>query len=136
MLNYLWMILFVLNFVIIFVIIAIEYLNFKLDLEYSFTEEFKKRHFFSFPEFWSITLSLLSTILFFILAPAQFELEIPYTAIRTNNTIITGTHIFTSKTSPEIANFCNMMAVIMFIFFTFRIFMTFRTLYKNRKGLD
>ena len=135
--DILWISLFLLGFIIIFIIISIEYLNFKINLEYSFTQEYRKRHFFSFPEFWSIILSLLTSIMFFMLAPAQLEIEIPYQFYNsTGNFTILGAQTFTSKTSPEIFQFCELIAVVMFIFFMFRVFMTFRGLYEKRKGLD
>lgn len=50
-------------------------------------------------DFWNILSGFVSSILFLIISVAQLEIEIPYTAIQTNNTIITGTHTYTSSIS-------------------------------------
>lgn len=58
---------------------------------------------------------LFSIVTWFTLAAACVEIEIPYTAISSNNTIITGVHTYGDTTAPAQMYFYSMMAMIMFI---------------------
>jgi len=66
--------------------------------------------------FWNITGTLISAVLWLILGLSQMQIEIPYTAIRTNDTIVTGYHTFTSPISPFITYFFILMFWICFIY--------------------
>lgn len=51
-------------------------------------------------DFWNILSGFISSILFLIVSIAQLEIDFPYTALLSNDTIITGTHTYTSPISP------------------------------------
>ena len=67
--------------------------------------------------FWSFILTLLSTVIWFILAASILETETPYQLFNaTSGNIETGVHTYSSKVSPEMVYFFQMMAIIMFLF--------------------
>lgn len=116
MLEVLWYFLFI---IAIMLIIIIAYMEYDED----------------FPIYWPLMFTLLDTIIWFILAGAVFELEIPWEMFNvTSGNIETGIHTVTSKTSPEISYFCNMMGTVMMIYGIYAFFTMFRELYDERTG--
>jgi len=61
---------------------------------------------------------LLCIVVWFTLAAACVEIELPYTAIQSDDTIVNGVHIYGDSTAPAQMYFFSMMAVIMFILWT------------------
>jgi len=60
--------------------------------------------------------TLLTTVLWFMLAAAVIELEFPYTAIQTDNTIVNGTHTWGDSTAVSMMYFFIMMAGIEIVY--------------------
>ena len=73
-------------------------------------------------KFWQTTLLLVDIVLWFLLAASIMEIEIPYQAIQADDTIVTGSHIFSSKISPYLVYFFEMMGFIMIIYFVGYLF--------------
>lgn len=113
MLEALWYFLFMIAIVLIVIIAYMEYEG-------------------DFPLYWPLMFTLLDTIIWFVLASAVFELEIPWEMYNvTSGNIETGIHMVTSKTSPEISMFCLMMAIIMMAYGVYAFLSTFKILYKE-----
>ena len=73
--------------------------------------------------FWKTTFVMIAIVLWFLLAASIMEIEIPYTAFNsTSGQIETGSHIFSSKISPYIVYFFQMIAIILMIYFVAYIF--------------
>jgi len=112
MLETLWIILFILGLLLIFII---------ADLDYN-----------DYPVYWCLMLTLLDTIIWFLLSGATYEIEQPYQMFNaTSGNIETGIHIVTSKVSVEISYFCMMMAVIMMAYGAYAFLNTFREIGKE-----
>ena len=60
--------------------------------------------------------TLLTTVLWFLLAASVIELEFPYTAIQTDNTIVNGTHTWGDSTAVSMMYFFIMMAGIEIVY--------------------
>ena len=67
--------------------------------------------------FWNIIGSLLSALTFLILGLSGMEIEIPYTAIQSDNTIVTGVHTFSSEVSIYLVYFFYLLFVLVFLYF-------------------
>jgi hypothetical protein len=115
MLDVLWILLFITAFVLIIII---------ADLEYH-----------EYPIYWCLMLTLLDVILWFLLAGAVFEIEIPYELYNiSSGAIETGTHTFSSKVSPEVSLFCTMMAISLMGYSAYAFLSSFKELYNERTG--
>ena len=66
--------------------------------------------------FWNIIGTLVSAVLWLILSLSQMQLEIPYTAVLSDDTIVTGYHNFSSPISPFLTYFFLLMFWICFIY--------------------
>jgi hypothetical protein len=83
---------------------------------------------------WSFTFTLLSTVIWYILAVSIMELEVPYEMFNaTSGNIETGVHTYTSKVSPEMVYFFIMMAAINIIFTVLQVFVAVGSIFKKRK---
>ena len=68
--------------------------------------------------FWNTTITIIDILLWYILAAAIMQIEIPYQIYNASSSQIeTGHHTFTSPISPYIMYFFYMMATITFIYF-------------------
>jgi len=83
--------------------------------------------------FLNIVGSLLSCVTWLILTLSQLEIEIPYTAIRSNDTIVTGIHSYTSPISPFLVYFFLLMFIVTFLYFLAMIWDKWYN-YKNWHG--
>ena len=83
--------------------------------------------------FWNITGALLSSVTFLILSLSGMQIEIPYTAIQSDNTIVTGTHTYTSPISPYLTYFFLLLFILIFIYFLAMIWDKWYN-YKNWHG--
>lgn len=66
--------------------------------------------------FFASTFQLLSAVTWFLLAAACIEIEIPYVALLSNDTITTGTYVYGDKTAVSQLYWFEMMGLIMFIY--------------------
>jgi len=66
--------------------------------------------------FWNIVGTLISAVLWLILGLSQMQLEIPYTTVLSNDTILEGTHIYSSPISPFLTYFFVLMFWICVIY--------------------
>lgn len=115
MLTTLWIILLIVAIILILVI---------ADLDYH-----------DYPIYWVAMLSILDTIVWFLLAASVFELEEPWSSFNaTSGFVEHGITIVTSKVSPEVMYFCLMMAACMMLYDTYAILTLFRELYDEYTG--
>ena len=116
MLSDLWIILFIIAILLMIIIAELDY--------------------HEFPIYWPWMLTLLDTIICFLLAAAIFEIEFPWTMFNvTSGFIETGINTFSSKVSPEISYFCLMMALSMMGYGAYAFLSTFKTLYNEHGRL-
>ena len=109
MLDILWIVMFFLGFLIIFIIADFEYQE--------------------YPFYWGTLLTLLDTVIWFLLSASVFETEIPYTMYNaTSGNIESALGIVSSKVSPEMSYFCLMMAMAMFVYLLYTMLNIFREL--------
>jgi len=114
MLETIWILLLIIAIILIIIVAEIEYEG--------------------FPYYWGLMLTLLDTIIWFILAASVFEIESPWEMYNVSSgNIETGIHIVSSKVSPAMSYFCLMMAISMSIYFGYAMLSTFRQLY-NKDG--
>jgi len=66
--------------------------------------------------FWNIVSMAISFPLWWILGYSQLELEFPYTAITSDDVIVTGIHTYTSPISPFLLYLFWGIGVICFIY--------------------
>jgi hypothetical protein len=110
MLETLWIILFIIAILLIVIVAELEYND--------------------FPYYWGLMLTLLDTIMWFVLSASVFEIEKPWAMYNVSSSQIeTGIHIVTSKVSPEMSYFCLMMAIAMMVYMGYAVFSTFKQLY-------
>jgi hypothetical protein len=64
----------------------------------------------------STTFIMITTVLFFVLSAAVIELEFPYTAIQSDNTIVTGSHTWGDSTGVALMYLFIMLGVIEMIY--------------------
>ena len=81
--------------------------------------------------FWNIVGAIVSSVLWLILSLTQMEIEIPYTAIRSNDTIVTGVHTYTSPISPYLTYFFVLLFWLCFIYLIAMVY----DKYINRKEM-
>jgi hypothetical protein len=116
MIESLWYILFIAAF---FIIILVAYMEYDED----------------FPVFWIIMFLILDSIIWYLIAGAVIEIEIPWQMFNgTSGNIETGVHMFTTKVVYEVSLFCNMMGTLMMIYGAYAVFELFRELYNERTG--
>jgi|GEM_PF-5000387 len=117
MLETIWILLLIIAIILIIVVAELEYND--------------------FPYYWGLMLTLLDTIIWFVLAASVFEIEKPWQMYNvSSNQIETGIHIVSSKVSPGMSYFCLMMAIAMSLYFGYAIMMTFRQLYDEDGELN
>ena len=73
--------------------------------------------------YWNITFILFSIILFFVLATGIMDIEYPYTAIQSDDTIITGTHHIYSSVNVYMSYFFYGMASVVMIYMVGYVYM-------------
>ena len=66
--------------------------------------------------FFASTFQLLSVVTWFLLAAACIEIELPYIAVLSNDSIVTGTYTYGDSTAVSQLYWFEMMALIMFIY--------------------
>ena len=55
--------------------------------------------------FWNLVGAGISSFIWLILSLSQMQIEIPYTAITSSDTIVTGVHTYTDPLSPYLTYF-------------------------------
>lgn len=85
-----------------------------------------------YPSFWTLALVMLDVIIWFVLAASVFELETPYEFINSNDAVVEGIHVWSSKTCVELSYFCLMLAMVMVGYSAYAFLLTFRSLYEER----
>ena len=95
-------------------------------------DKFKEKNYL-----WSFTFTLVSTVIWYILAASIMEAEVPYEMFNaTSGNIETGVHVYTSKVAPEMVYFFMMMAVINLIFTVLQVFVVAGSIFKERRGFE
>lgn len=84
---------------------------------------------------WLIGLIIFDIALWWALASAQLEIEVPYEIYNaSSDKIETGVHYVRSKTAPALTYVFSAPAVIMFIYLSYNIFMIILRFYKKYLG--
>ena len=86
---------------------------------------------------WSFIFTLISIVMWYILAASILETETPYQLYNaTSGNIETGISIYTSKVAPEMVYFFYMMASINIIFMVLQVFVAVGSIFKRKRELS